>query len=193
MFEGVGRRSESDTGSFVDIGQHSLNGYEKNVLYRNNGDQTFTDVATPNGADRIEDGRGVAALDADRDGRMDLALRNYLQPSGFLRNRGKIRNWVAFELVGHSSNRDAIGARIRLTAGDRSQSRAVHAGSGFLSSSSRRQHFGLADQEIVQSVEITWPSGHKTTLADLHSNRTYRVEEDATLATSHQKTIAQAP
>jgi hypothetical protein len=184
MFEGVGRRSAKHTGRFLDIGQNSLNGYEKNVLYRNNGDDTFTDVATANGADRIEDGRGVATLDANRDGRIDLALRNYLQPSGVLRNRGKARRWVSFELVGSASNRDAIGARIRLTAGDRSQTRVVQTGSGFLSASSRRQHFGLADQKRVESVVISWPSGETTTLTDLRSNRTYRIEEGGKLAAS---------
>lgn len=177
MFEGVGRRSARSTGSFLNLGQHTLNGYEKNVLYRNNGDGTFTDVATPNGADRIEDGRGVAALDANRDGRVDLALRNYMQPSGVLRNRGKTRHWISFELVGRDSNRDAIGARIRIIAGGRPQTRVVQTGSGFLSSSSLRQHFGLADQKIVESVEIRWPSGATTTLQDIRANRMIKVVE----------------
>src|SRR2546426_133422 len=60
MFEGVGRRLDQRTGSFLDIGQHSLNGRERNCLFRNDGDGTFTEVGWVNDADRIEDGRGLA-------------------------------------------------------------------------------------------------------------------------------------
>ena len=57
MFDGVGRRQDATKGLLVNIGQHSLNGYERNCLFRNNGDGTFTDVAYVNDADRVEDGR----------------------------------------------------------------------------------------------------------------------------------------
>ena len=60
MFDGVGRRQDATKGLLVNIGQHSLNGYERNCLFRNNGDGTFTDVAYVNDADRVEDGRGLS-------------------------------------------------------------------------------------------------------------------------------------
>src|SRR2546426_915832 len=98
MFEGVGRRLDQRTGSFLDIGQHSLNGRERNCLFRNDGDGTFTEVGWVNDADRVEDGRGLAIFDYDRDGRLDLVVRNYRQPAELLRNGGpprpSIEVWV---------------------------------------------------------------------------------------------------
>src|SRR5919201_3251991 len=99
MFDGVGRRRDQQTGQFLNIGQHSLNGYERDCLFRNNGDGTFTDVAYVNGADRVEDGRGLAVLGYERDGQLDLLLRNYRQPAQLLRNRGGRGHWIEFKLV----------------------------------------------------------------------------------------------
>jgi hypothetical protein len=175
MLEGVGRRSGAD--KLFDMGAHSLNGYERNVLFRNDGDGTFTDVAWVNRADRVEDGRGVAVLDFDLDGRLDVALRNYRQPANLLHNRGATRHWVTFELVGRRSNRDAVGARIRLRAGDAWQTRVVSAGSGYLSGSSLRQHFGLGRAEQVDEVLISWPSGEHSRHRDLPADRAYRILE----------------
>ena len=179
MLEGVGRRSGTD--KLFDLGFHSLNGYERNGLFRNNGDGTFTDIGWLQGADRVEDGRGVAIFDFDSDGRLDIALRNYRQPAGLLRNTGAKRHWVSFELVGTRSNRDAVGARIRVRAGDAWQTRVVMSGSGYLSGSSLRQHFGLGDVDSVDEVEISWPSGVRSQLRGLSANRTYRVVEEAVL------------
>ncbi|MDJ0846864.1 MAG: CRTAC1 family protein [Myxococcota bacterium] len=175
MLEGVGRRSGTE--SLLDLGLHSLNGREHNGLFRNNGDGTFHDVGWLHRADRDEDARGMALLDYDRDGRLDLAVRNYRQPAQLLRNAGDERHWVFFELEGRRSNRDAVGARIRLRAGDAWQTRVVAAGSGYLSGSSLRQHFGLGDATRVDEVRIDWPSGLRTTLRDLRANRVYRVVE----------------
>ncbi len=180
MLEGVGRRSGTD--KLLELGIHSLNGYERNELFRNDGDGTFTDVGWVQGADRVEDGRGVAVLDSDRDGRLDLVLRNYRQPAALLRNGGPRRQWVEFHLVGTRSNRDAIGARIRLRAGEAWQTRVVSAGSGYLSGSSLRQHFGLGDALRVDEVEISWPSGLRTRIRDLSAGRSYRVVEQAEVA-----------
>src|SRR2546430_15676967 len=114
MFEGVGRRLDRSTGTLVNIGQNSLNGYERKVLFRNDGDGTFTDVAFVNGVDRVEDGRGLSIFDYDRDGQLDLLLRNYRQPAQLLHNLGGRGHWIQLELIGGRSNRDAGGARGRL-------------------------------------------------------------------------------
>ncbi len=181
MMEGVGRRLGT-SGSLVDIGNHSLNGRERNVLFRNDGNETFTEVGWTNGADRVEDGRGFAVLDADEDGNLDLVLRNYRQPAGLLRNRGDSRHWVSLELVGTRSNRDAVGARVRLRTGDRWQTRVVSAGSGYLSASSRRQHFGLGDASKVDEIEISWPSGQRTLIRDLRADRRHLITEGVEFA-----------
>ena len=176
--EGVGRRL-GKSGFLLDIGTNSLNGREHNVLFRNDGDERFTEVGWINGAGRIEDARGVATLDADGDGNLDILLRNYATPAALLENRGRSGHWVGFELVGTNSNRDAVGARIRLRTADRWQTRVVTAGSGYLSGSSLRQHFGLGDATRIDEVTIDWPSGGRSVLRDLPAGRLHRVSEGA--------------
>ena len=151
MFEGVGRRQDESTGQLVDIGARSLNGRERKLLFRNNGDGTFTGTAFVNGADREEDGRAVAVFDYDGDGGLDLLLCNYRQPTQLLRTVGPRGRWIASKLTGTGSNRDAVGSRMRVrTANGGWQTRIVTDGSGYLSNSSLVQHFGLAsDAEVV--------------------------------------------
>ena len=86
MMEGVGRRLNKPRGLLLNIGDGSLNGREHNVLFRNDGDEHFTEVGHVNGVGRIEDGRGLAILDYDEDGRLDLVLRNFRKPAALLRN-----------------------------------------------------------------------------------------------------------
>lgn len=181
MLEGVGRRLGSGQDYLLDIAHHSLNGRERNVLWRNDG-KRFTDVAFVNAADRVEDGRGLAVLDIDRDGRLDLLLRNYRAPAVLLHNRGEARNWIGFELIGKRSNRDAIGAQVRMRAGEKWQTRVVEAGSGYLSASSRRLHFGLGTATHADEVEISWPSGLRSRLGGLEAGRSYRITEELELA-----------
>jgi hypothetical protein len=177
MFEGVGRRLDRQTGSFLNIGQHSLNGRERNCLLRNNGDGTFTDVAWVNGADRVEDGRGLSVVDYDRDGRLDLVIRNYRQPAQVLHNVGAPGHWIELKLVGVHSNRDAVGARVRLRTRLGWQTRHVTAGSAYLSAQSLVQHFGLGNDAEAAAVEVSWPSGARTVLGPLAAGRRYVVEE----------------
>src|SRR5436309_164424 len=181
MFEGVGRR-HAETGTMIDIGAHSLNGNERNVLFRNNGDGTFTDVAWVNGADRAEDGRGLSIFDYDRDGQLDILIRNFRQPAQLLHNRGGSGHWLQLRLVGVRSNRDAVGARVRLRTAAGLQSRAVSAGSAYLSGSSLVQHFGVGSVTTVAAVEIDWPSGARTELHDLAADRRYTVVEGVQVA-----------
>src|SRR6185436_1471028 len=177
MFDGVGRRLDQTTGQLTSLGQHSLNGRERNCLFRNNGDGTFTDVGWVDGADRVEDARGLAVVDYDRDGQLDLVLRNYRQPAVVLRNRGGAAHWIDLRLVGTRSNRDAVGARIRLRGATGWQTREVAAGSGYLSASTLQQHFGLGPARRADEVQITWPSGARATLRDLAADRAYVVVE----------------
>ena len=181
--EGVGRRLGSGkSGILLDIGQHSLNGRERNVLFRNNSDETFSDVGWINAADRVEDGRGLAVLDYDRNGSLDLVLRNYRAQTGLLANQGDPHHSVSFALTGTVSNRDAVGAKVRLRTGNDWQTRVVTAGSGYLSGSSRRLHFGLGESRRVDEVVIEWPSGERSVLTDLTADRLYWVREGTPLA-----------
>jgi hypothetical protein len=176
MFEGVGRRAEQTSGSFLNIGQHSLNGFERKLLFRNNGDGTFTDVAWVNAADRNEDGRGLSIFDADGDGRLDILTRNYRQPAQLLRNLGGAGHWLEVKLVGTRSNRDAVGARLSLRTAAGLQTREVHAGSAFESGQSLVQHFGLGP-ETTASLDVRWPSGLHTVVPELAAGRRWTIVE----------------
>ncbi len=171
MFDGVGRRLDDTDGQFLNLGQHGLNGWERNCLWRNDGDGRFTDVAYVHAADRLEDGRGLSVFDYDRDGRLDLLLRNYRQPAQLLRNQGGPHHWVELRLVGTRSNRDAVGARIRLRTARGWQTRVVGAGSGFLSTHSLVQHIGLGSEHHAEEIEVTWPSGSRTTMRTVAADR----------------------
>jgi hypothetical protein len=176
--EGIGRRlGATGNGSILDIGHHSLNGRERNVLFRNNADETFSDVGWVNSADRVEDGRGLAVFDYDGNGSLDLLLRNYRMQTVLLANRGDANHSVSFELTGTRSNRDAVGAKLRLRSGEHWQTRVVTTGSGYLSGSSRRLHFGLGDAERIDELVIEWPSGQRTVLTDLAVDRMHAIRE----------------
>jgi enediyne biosynthesis protein E4 len=154
-------------------GDISWNGYEHKVLLRNEGaasDGTlqFADVAMASGADDIRDGRGVAVADFDNDGDLDIVVNNNPGDSGraeqaratVLRNNvGQHRAWLAVELQGTTSNRDAVGALVTVEAGGQKFTRLVSAGSGFASQQSARLYFGLGDLTQVDVVTVRWPDG----------------------------------
>lgn len=154
-------------------GDISWNGYEHNVLLRNEGadaDGTlqFTDIAMAVGADDIKDARGMAIADFDNDGALDIVTNNNPGDSGdaskarpaLLRNNtGARRNWLAVELEGSESNRDGVGALVLIETGKEKQVRFVSAGSGFASQNSARLYFGLGDKTQVDAVTVRWPNG----------------------------------
>jgi hypothetical protein len=177
MFDGVGRRRDQSSGTLVNIGEHSLNGNERDCLLRNNGDGTFIDTGYVNQSDRTEDGRGIAVIDYDQDGSVDVVLRNYKQPAQLLHNTGGSGHWLEIKLIGTRSNRDAVGARLMLAAGAQRQTREVHAGSAYLSGSSLVQHFGLGAQTQIDSLQVQWPSGERTILFGLAADQQLMLRE----------------
>jgi hypothetical protein len=182
VIENVGRRSKenwSEAGMPPDVGENSLNGFERNVLFHNQGSGSFVDVGYATESNRIEDGRGVAVADFDRDGRLDLLLQNLEKPAVLLMGRGETGNWLQLSLEGTESNRDAIGAIATVRIGDAQQMRQVSAGSGFLSSSSPILHFGLGEATSVDSVEIRWPSGRTTKISGVQAGYRFKIREAA--------------
>jgi len=154
-------------------------GYERNVFYANNRDGTFSDVSAVVGLDFVEDGRAFALADFDHDGRLELCLKNRNAPQvRLLRNVvHDLPPSIALRLQGTKSNRDAIGAVITVEAGSRRQTRALQAGSGFLSQHSKDVFFGLGDAKGPVSASIRWPSGLVQELQDLPINHRIWIEE----------------
>ncbi len=154
-------------------GDMSWNGYEANNLLRNEGcDEDgvprFSDVALALAADREGDARGIAVADFDNDGDLDIAINfnpgdNEMaerRRAAFLRNRiGENRSWLAVELRGTVSNRDAVGAEVAVETGDRRQFQQVTAGSSYASQNSQRLYFGLGESSQVDRLTVRWPSG----------------------------------
>ena len=154
-------------------------GYERNVFYANNGDGSFSDVSGAVGLDFVEDGRSFALADFDRDGRQEVFLKNRNAPQlRVVKNvMPDLPSSISFRLTGTKSNRDAIGAVVTLTAGDRKQMRSLQAGSGFLSQHSKEIFFGLGSGTGPIKARIRWPSGLVQELHDLPTGHTIWVEE----------------
>jgi len=143
--------------------QHLGSDYqEPKILYHNKGNGTFEDISANAGPGitTVASGRGLAVGDLWNDGRMSAVVSNMNAPLGLLVNQ--IRNgnhWIAFKTIGTKSNRDGIGAKIRLKAGARILVDEVRSGSSYDSNNDMRVHFGLGPAAGVEWVEVRWPSG----------------------------------
>ena len=155
---------------------------QRNQLFRNNGDGTFREVTEGAGPGfriaRVS--HGAAFGDYDNDGDIDIFVSNSNgQPCSLLRNDGGKGHWLMIRPVGVKSNRDGIGARITVTAGDLMQHKEVRSSYGYLGANDLRMHFGLGDRERADEVRIRWPSGIVQVLTDVQADRIVRVEERA--------------
>jgi hypothetical protein len=171
------------------VGENSWNGYERKCLFANIGNGQFIDIARPTGSDGIRDGRGVAVADFNNDGRPDLFINNNnAPPTLYLNEVTRSGNKVEIKLSGTRSNRDAIGARVRLSVAGKVMTRQVEAGSGYASEAMLPIHFGLGQSKKVDSVEITWPSGLVQWFAGSQTdgwvNSQVRIEEGASQVSS---------
>jgi enediyne biosynthesis protein E4 len=154
---------------------------QEDQVFENMDGEKFEDISVNLGAYFQEEnvGRGACFGDYDNDGDLDAYIVNLDDYGVFLRNnRGTENNWIILNLVGTESNRDAIGAKVIISAGDRQQMGVRRSTTGYLSQNDPRMHFGLGDATQVDFVEIRWPSGKVQLLEDVKVNEILTVKED---------------
>jgi enediyne biosynthesis protein E4 len=161
---------------------------EPMVLARNTGNG-FVDVSAQAGEifQKAWVGRGLAIGDIDNDGLVDAVVTTNDGTLHILHNATEIHNhWLTLNLVGHKSNRDAIGAEVTLVTAKSSQLATVSTAGSYLSSSDKRLHFGLGSETAARTIEIRWPSGIRQTLKDVQGDQVLQVQEP-TPETRHSK------
>jgi hypothetical protein len=153
---------------------------QEDQMFQNEGGGKFRDVSLELGKYFSEEyvGRGACLGDYDNDGDLDIFIVNLNDHCIFLRNnKGNLNNWLTIKLTGTSSNRDGIGARVKLTAGGKTQTAQKKSATGYLSQNDPRMHFGLAKNEMADRIEIIWPSGKVQTLENIKANQILQVKE----------------
>ncbi len=153
---------------------------QTNQLFENLGDGTFDEVSELSGDGLLikKVSRGASFGDYDNDGDIDIFVLNLNDTPTFLRNEGGNRNnWLMVKTVGVESNRDGIGAKIKVNCGGLTQVNEVRSGSSYLSQNDLRVHFGLGKSDTVDLLEVIWPSGLVERFENLSPNRVVIVQE----------------
>jgi len=160
-----------------DTGQHYA---QRKELYRNLGGGKFRDVAGDLGGDLLtpKSARGAAFGDFDNDGNIDVLVINMNDRPNLYRNEGGAGNhWITLQLKGTRSNRDAIGARVEIQAGGKTQVREVQSGGSYLSHNDMRLHFGLGAATRVDHIRIRWPNGNVEELPGMDADQFVTIKE----------------
>ena len=161
-----------------------LTDYEKyaqqDQLFHNNGDGTFSEVSQISGAYFMNElvGRAAASADYDNDGDIDIVVMNSNQKAVLLRNDGgNQNNWISIQLVGEHSNRDGIGSKVIVNAGEIMQVSEVKSGSSYASGSDTRLHFGLGDLDQIDNIVVKWQRGTVTKIENVNVNQFVTITE----------------
>lgn len=152
--------------------RHNLSAFERNRTFLNLEGTGFVDISYLTGADADGDSRSSVAADVDHDGRLDLLVRQVGGgPLLLYENRFAAGNSLTVSLRGVSSNRLGIGARIVARVGENRIVRELFPINSFHSQSPSRVHLGLGEADVVDELQVSWPSGQEQTLRDLPAGR----------------------
>jgi hypothetical protein len=149
-------------------------------LYENRPDGRLADVSARAGApwDILRVGRGLAAGDLDNDGRVDALILAQNDPVAYFHNQSNdVGHYLTLRVEGTKSNRDGVGARVTISAGGKRQVLQRQGGGSYQSANDPRLHFGLGENDRVQSVEIRWPSGRVDRWTDIPGDSGYLARE----------------
>ena len=164
---------------------------EPMILAHNERGKKFVDVSSSSGPVFAEKwvARGLATGDLDNDGRIDAVVTTNDGHVAILHNETQTENhWITLQLRGHKSNRDGIGAEVKITTPD-GYNGPLSARRAALSSNDKRVHFGLAGYAKANSIQIHWPSGIVQTLLDVQGDRIVQVDEPANSSASDNSAI----
>lgn len=153
---------------------------QEDQMFENVGGGKFNDVSVDLSSYFTEEfvGRGACLGDYDNDGDVDIFILNLDGECKFIRNnKGNEKNWLLIDLKGKSSNRDGIGAMVKVTAGGKVQTTRKKSTAGYLSQNDPRIHFGLGENEMIDKIEIQWPSGQTQVLTDVKPNQVITINE----------------
>jgi len=151
----------------IDRYQTGITYAERKLLFHNRGDGTFEEVGRESGPGLTVRtvSRGLATADYDNDGDLEILVSNMNGAPDLLRHLRKNPNHsILVKTVGTKSNRDGIGAEVKVTAGNLTQYDTVRSGGSYLSSSDLRLHFGLGIRTAIDRIEVRWPSGKTQTV-----------------------------
>ena len=153
---------------------------DRAILYHNLGNGAFKDISEQAGPGILErhSSRGAAFADYDNDGAVEVLVNNQDEPPSLLKQTQQPPgHWIILQLTGTKSNRSAIGARVKLTAGSHLQVGEVRSGGSYLSQNDLRLHFGLGAATHVDKIEVTWPSGAKQSLSAQAGDQILKITE----------------
>lgn len=153
---------------------------QRKLLHRNNRDGTFSEIAAQSGDALMEKrvSRGVAFGDIDNDGDIDLVINDLDGSPQLLRNEGGgANNSVLIKTIGERSNRDGIGARVKVISQDLTQIDEVRSGASYISHNDLRLHFGLEKRTKIDLIEVRWPSGAIEKIEGVAANKILVIKE----------------
>lgn len=175
--------NDGDLDLYIAKGQNVID-----VMYRND-DSVFTDITTACGMGDLRHSSCVSWGDYDNNGFPDLYLNNNGSENRLYKNSGNSNKWVEFNLVGTSSNKSAIGARVRVKTSNKNQIREVEGGSGGKGMNSLTLEFGIGQANIIDSVIINWPSGLVQRFANVAPKTIYRIVEGQPISVNNISSV----